>query len=309
MTQVQLLFIAISVALVLLMGAVGYGFYRFLRCPQIDETGHRTSQWDIIFGIDPHVNAALDDKTLNISHRDIGNIRTLIVGIFLFIAFLTAMFVYHFIGIPVKAPAFRIGQTEISVGRTTVKELLQEGYTLYLETTDIADTIHAECCRGLVILAPYNPQKETVTFTYKHEGTAENNDFALVKNGIVVCFVALYPEGGVTSFLECCAIKGVCMYQRNLSALRKANVDVSIDKVSLTRFHPKQFEATFNKRIYSHPFYSGNKQIVNQYSVTKSGPGAGLFWNYYNFSVEVNPTGTVVTGFNLDCRYRQDKEK
>ena len=99
------------------------------------------------------------------------------------------------------------------------------------------------------------------------------------------------------------------MYQSSLSALRKANVDVSIDKVSLTRFHPKQFEATFDKRIYSRPFYSDNKQIANQYGVVKTGPGAGLFWSHYYFSVEVNSTGTVVTSFELNCRYRQDKEK
>ena len=309
MTQVQLLFIAISVALVLLMGALGYVFYRFLRRPRIDETGHQTSQWDTIFGIDPYVNAASDGKTSNIGHRAVSDMRTLIVSFFLLIAFLSAMFVYLFIGIPVKSPVFRIGQTEILVGHTTVKELLQEGYTLYLKTSDITDTIHAECHQGFVVLAPYNPQKETVTFTYRHEETAGDNDFAFVKNGIVVCFVALYPEEGKTSSLECCAIKELYMYQSSLSALRKANVDVSIDKVSLTRFHPKQFEATFDKRIYSRPFYSDNKQIANQYGVVKTGPGAGLFWSHYYFSVEVNPTGTVVTGFELNCRYRQDKEE
>ncbi|EFZ37283.1 hypothetical protein HMPREF0663_10741 [Hoylesella oralis ATCC 33269] len=309
MTQVQLSFIAMCVVFVLLMAAIYYGFYRFLKRPQRDEEGRLTSQWDVIFGIDTRIDVSPEGKTLGIKHRDIESMRAVVVALFVLILFLSGVFVYTLIGFPVRPPVFRIGQTELVIGKTTVRDLMQEGYVLYLKNTDTPDTIRAERGRSTVVLGLYTPQKRTITFTCKHETSAENSDLALVKDGIVVAFVNLYPEEGETSPLERCAIKELYMYESNLAALQKAHVDVSVDRVLLTDFHRKQFEATFGKRIWLYPSYADHTRTNDSYCVAKTSISDGLFWNRYNFCVKVNPTGTVVTGFELNCRYRKDKEE
>lgn len=142
---------------------------------------------------------------------------------------------YMIIGLPVKAPVIVLNDTEIILGKTTVGELIDQGYDFYLEkgqvaTMDIFEFPHSEEFEkytkdmSVLISEGYHYQS-TVIVPHSHGYIAKNDAF--------IAEVIFYGSMSEKTELKDCSIIHWSMQDRYISRAKSEGLSLKLSGVEL----------------------------------------------------------------------------
>lgn len=173
----------------------------------------------------------------------IGIVAVLMVFVFL-------MFAYILIGLPDKAPALMISNTEIKLSETKVSDLMDKGYDIYVSN---GKQNYSEYDELLTSGSYYKYQGSGVTVPSgfkSYDSAVTRSTYLLVKKNVVVGCIGVYGHKKRYEELKDCVVTQVCFDSECTAVAKKYGISYNIDGIDLLKkLDENEFTKVFGKKI------------------------------------------------------------
>lgn len=172
----------------------------------------------------------------------IGIVAVLMVFVFL-------MFAYILIGLPDKAPALMISNTEIKLSETKVSDLMDKGYDIYVSN---GKQNYSEYDELLTSGSYYKYQGSGVTVPSgfkSYDSAVTRSTYLLVKKNVVVGCIGVYGHKKRYEELKDCVVTQVCFDSECTAVAKKYGISYNIDGIDLLKkLDENEFTKVFGKK-------------------------------------------------------------
>ena len=202
----------------------------------------------------------------------------------LVISFMVALFLMManlLIGLPQKAPVLTINNVPISVTKTTVTDLLNSGFDIYIKRTDNPDVEYKE----LISSGSYEkyPANRSVML---EKGIHRSNSSIpypniIARNGVILGSMQLYGDEAKDMVLEDCKILSFILDEDCISIAKENSISYKLNGMDLLAVLKKEkLKKKFGEHLWSVP---DNKADITQmfYGLKWGNNSSYLFWNEY----------------------------
>ena len=202
----------------------------------------------------------------------------------LVISFMVALFLMManlLIGLPQKPPVLTINNVPISVTKTTVTDLLNSGFDIYIKRTDNPDVEYKE----LISSGSYEkyPANRSVMV---EKGIRRSNSSIpypniLAKNGVILGSMQLYGDETKDMVLEDCKILSFILDEDCIAIAKENSISYKLNGMDLFAVLKKEkLKKKFGEYLWSVP---DNKADITRmfYGLKWGTNSSNLFWNEY----------------------------
>lgn len=222
----------------------------------------------------------------------------------LFVVFCTMT--YMIIGLPEKAPVLTINSTEIRLGQTTVRELMDDGFDIYIEkehTTlsdyeDFPDSEQFEKCSEKIDI--YIPKGY-------HRYSAKSIPYSkgvLAKNNIPIANVRFYGSMTKKTPFKDCSIIYFDMREKFVPKIKKDNISIKLNGINLfSKLENETMKKTFGRKILRPDQMETDKHLI----ISWSSNSEHLFFNSYAAIIYVGDN-YLMNAMELECQIAREAD-
>ena len=219
----------------------------------------------------------------------------------LVISFMVALFLMManlLIGLPQKPPVLTINNVPISVTKTTVTDLLNSGFDIYIKRTDNPDVEYKE----LISSGSYEkyPANRSVMV---EKGIRRSNSSIpypniIARNGVILGSMQLYGDEAKDMVLEDCKILSFILDEDCIAIAKENSISYKLNGMDLLSVLEKEkLKKKFGEYLRSVP---NKKADITQmfYGLKWGNNSSNLFWNEYYATISFNKEN-YMTSFDL----------
>lgn len=224
------------------------------------------------------------------------------------IFFFFMLMVYAIIGLPVKAPVLTIDKTEIRLAHTSLNDIRDQGFDIYVKQRESTTSDYDE----LLTSGDYKkyPLDRSI---YVDKGFKIYNDvvykapYLLVKDGLVIGNIGFYGDMNKNVVLEDCKIVYFRLDKDCLTSVRSKDIDYKLDGMDLMgTLKEDSLKETFGDKLWLVP-PSGTRDISQlHYGIQWTSMSDHLFWNQYFSYIDFDMSNKM-TSFDLSTEIGRDK--
>ena len=221
---------------------------------------------------------------LNASGRKTNVILTL-SGMALLFVYLC--FWYILIGVPVKPPVMTVGGMKVTLSKTSVEDLLDNGFDIYIMNDENTYEYSEMLTSGSYTKYDKN-QDITVEKGYRSTGeTLRGAPYLLAKDDTLIGAIDLY--GSLNKDVDIKDSKVVNFYMDNdcESAVKNAGIDIKLEDLNLLdTFDTDNVKSIFKKKLWMIPDESEPTDSV--YGIAWRTNSDSIFWNEYYAYIRID---------------------
>ncbi|MDO5063334.1 MAG: hypothetical protein Q4D77_09155, partial [Peptostreptococcaceae bacterium] len=236
--------------------------------------------------------------------------RKAVVAVFaslLFVQF--SFFAYMLIGLPLKAPVLTINDTDIVLGQTTVKELMDKGFDIYTEkelTTwgDYKEFPHSEKFEKYVDTMDISIPKG---YHFQSTQVVPHGIGILAKDDMMIAEVAFYGSMTKEMQLKDCSIIRFNMAEF-IPELDEKKVSVALNGIDLlSKLETDAMKKTFGKRFFgSKILWEEQIETDKRYHISWNSSSDHLFFNSYVAIIEMDDDH-FMKSMDLICQIARER--
>ena len=239
---------------------------------------------------------------LNASGRKTNVILTL-SGMALLFVYLC--FWYILIGVPVKPPVMTVGGVKVTLSKTSVKDLLDNGFDIYIMNDEKTYEYSEMLTSGSYTKYDEN-QDITVEKGYRSTGeTLRGAPYLLAKDDTLIGAIDLY--GSLDKDVDIKDAKVVNFYMDNdcESAVKNAGIDIELEVLDLLdTFDTDNVKNIFKKKLWMIPDESEPTDSV--YGIAWRTNSDSIFWNEYYAYIRIDENKNM-RSFIISTSVAKDK--
>ena len=239
---------------------------------------------------------------LNASGRKTNVILTL-SGMALLFVYLC--FWYILIGVPVKPPVMTVGGMKVTLSKTSVEDLLDNGFDIYIMNDETTYEYSEMLTSGSYTKYDKN-QDITVEKGYRSTGeTLRGAPYLLAKDDTLIGAIDLY--GSLDKDVDIKDAKIVNFYMDNdcESAVKNAGIDIELEVLDLLdTFDTDNVKSIFKKKLWMIPDESEPTDSV--YGIAWRTNSDSIFWNEYYAYIRIDENKNM-RSFIISTSVAKDK--
>ena len=239
---------------------------------------------------------------LNASGRKTNVILTL-SGMALLFVYLC--FWYILIGVPVKPPVMTVGGMKVTLSKTSVEDLLDNGFDIYIMNDENTYEYSEMLTSGSYTKYDEN-QDITVEKGYRSTGeTLRGAPYLLAKDNTLIGAIDLY--GSLNQDVDIKDSKVVNFYMDNdcESAVKNAGIDIELEVLDLLdTFDTDNVKNIFKKKLWMIPDESEPTDSV--YGIAWRTNSDSIFWNEYYAYIRIDKNKNM-RSFIISTSVAKDK--
>ena len=239
---------------------------------------------------------------LNASGRKTNVILTL-SGMALLFVYLC--FWYILIGVPVKPPVMTVGGMKVTLSKTSVRDLLDNGFDIYIMNDENTYEYSEMLTSGSYTKYDEN-QDITVEKGYRSTGeTLRGAPYLLAKDDTLIGAIDLY--GSLNKDVDIKDSKVVNFYMDNdcESAVKNAGIDIELEVLDLLdTFDTDNVKNIFKKKLWMIPDESDPTDSV--YGIAWRTNSDSIFWNEYYAYIRIDENKNM-RAFIISTSVAKDK--
>ncbi len=239
---------------------------------------------------------------LNASGRKTNVILTL-SGMALLFVYLC--FWYILIGVPVKPPVMTVGGMKVTLSKTSVEDLLDNGFDIYIMNDENTYEYSEMLTSGSYTKYDEN-QDITVEKGYRSTGeTLRGAPYILAKDNTLIGAIDLY--GSLNKDVDIKDSKVVNFYMDNdcESAVKNAGIDIELEVLDLLdTFDTDNVKNIFKKKLWMIPDESEPTDSV--YGIAWRTNSDSIFWNEYYAYIRIDKNKNM-RSFIISTSVAKDK--
>ena len=239
---------------------------------------------------------------LNASGRKTNVILTL-SGMALLFVYLC--FWYILIGVPVKPPVMTVGGMKVTLSKTSVRDLLDNGFDIYIMNDENTYEYSEMLTSGSYTKYDEN-QDITVEKGYRSTGeTLRGAPYLLAKDDTLIGAIDLY--GSLNKDVDIKDSKVVNFYMDNdcESAVKNAGIDIELEVLDLLdTFDTDNVKNIFKKKLWMIPDESNPTDSV--YGIAWRTNSDSIFWNEYYAYIRIDENKNM-RAFIISTSVAKDK--
>ena len=239
---------------------------------------------------------------LNASGRKTNVILTL-SGMALLFVYLC--FWYILIGVPVKPPVMTVGGMKVTLSKTSVEDLLDNGFDIYIMNDENTYEYSEMLTSGSYTKYDKN-QDITVEKGYRSTGeTLRGAPYLLAKDDTLIGAIDLY--GSLNKDVDIKDAKVVNFYMDNdcESAVKNAGIDIELEVLDLLdTFDTDNVKNIFKKKLWMIPDESEPTDSV--YGIAWRTNSDSIFWNEYYAYIRIDENKNM-RSFIISTSVAKDK--
>lgn len=239
---------------------------------------------------------------LNASGRKTNVILTL-SGMALLFVYLC--FWYILIGVPVKPPVITVGGMKVTLSKTSVEDLLDNGFDIYIMNDENTYEYSEMLTSGSYTKYDEN-QDITVEKGYRSTGeTLRGAPYLLAKDNTLIGAIDLY--GSLNKDVDIKDAKVVNFYMDNdcESAVKNAGIDIELEVLDLLdTFDTDNVKNIFKKKLWMIPDESEPTDSV--YGIAWRTNSDSIFWNEYYAYIRIDKNKNM-RSFIISTSVAKDK--
>ncbi|UTC77933.1 hypothetical protein E4O04_07930 [Treponema sp. OMZ 799] len=206
-------------------------------------------------------------------------------GSLLFLLFCTMT--YLIIGLPVKAPMLTINDTKIKLGQTTVKELMNDGFDIYMETGHATMSDHRKF--------PYSEEFEKYSdsmdisiakgYHWQSSKIVPYSKGVLSKNNMAIAEIIFYGSMKKDIQLRNCSIIHFTVRNFYIEKMKKEGISIKLNGVDLfSKIETDTMKKTFARKI----FRPNQIETDKRYIISWDSRSHHLFYNSYFVTINMD---------------------
>ena len=239
---------------------------------------------------------------LNASGRKTNVILTL-SGMALLFVYLC--FWYILIGVPVKPPVMTVGGVKVTLSKTSVEDLLDNGFDIYIMNDENTYEYSEMLTSGSYTKYDEN-QDITVEKGYRSTGeTLRGAPYLLAKDDTLIGAIDLY--GSLDKDVDIKDAKVVNFYMDNdcESAVKNAGIDIELEVLDLLdTFDTDNVKNIFKKKLWMIPDESEPTDSI--YGIAWRTNSDSIFWNEYYAYIRIDENKNM-RAFIISTSVAKDK--
>ena len=201
--------------------------------------------------------------------------------------FVYLCFWYILIGVPVKPPVMTIGNMKVTMSKTSVRDLLDNGFDIYIMNDENTYEYSEMLTSGSYTKYDEN-QDITVEKGYRSTGeTLRGAPYLLAKDDTLIGAIDLY--GSLDKDVDIKDAKVVNFYMDNdcESAVKNAGIDIELEVLDLLdTFDTDNVKNIFKKKLWLIPNESEPTDSV--YGISWRTNSDSIFWNEYYAYIRID---------------------
>ncbi|WP_024470114.1 hypothetical protein [Treponema pedis] len=194
---------------------------------------------------------------------------------------------YALIGVPPKPPSFSIDNKTITMTQTTVADMINTGFDIYVKTKDNGGTDYNKILssgafkkysadRSIYIEKGFYLYTDTIPYSY----------YLLVKDNIIIGSIGLFGHKTKSTVLEDCKIIQFKMDKDCISAAKANSVLCELEGVNLfSAIEREKMKKTFGKKLWDIP---KRETCDKHYGIGWLSGSNNLFWNEYYTNIFID---------------------
>lgn len=201
--------------------------------------------------------------------------------------FVYLCFWYILIGAPVKPPVMTVGSMKVTMSKTSVRDLLDNGFDIYIMNDE--DTYEYSEMLTSGSYTKYDENQDiTVEKGYRSTGeTLRGAPYLLVKDDTLIGAIDLY--GSLDKDVDIKDAKVVNFYMDNdcENAVKNAGIDIKLEELDLLdTFDTDNVKNIFKKKLWLIPNESEPTDSV--YGISWRTNSDSIFWNEYYAYIRID---------------------
>ena len=227
-----------------------------------------------------------------------------IVAVLMVFVFL--MFAYILIGLPDKAPALMISNTEIKLSETKVSDLMDKGNDIYVSNGKQDYSDYDELLTSGSYYK-YQGSGVTVPSGFKsYDSAVTRSTYLLVKKNVVLGCIGVYGDKRKSTELKDCVVTQVCFDSECTAVAKKYGISYNIDGIDLLKkLDENEFTKVFGKKIWLTPS-EPRDEYLGHYGVQWGAGNNEFFWNHYFINLDLNSNNDIVN-FNFSSNIAAER--
>ncbi len=230
-----------------------------------------------------------------------GNLREIVTALYIFI-------VGMMVGVPTKAPVFTVNNTEIKLAHTTAKELIDEGFDIYIRKDENFRSDYNELISS-GSFKKYSADRSVYVEKgfRRNDAAVEYSPYLLAKDGVVIGAVWFYGDDNKDIILENCKVIHIELNEDSIKAIRKNSIRCKLNGLDLMApLKPEDLKKTFRNKLWLAP---DNPKDISEMHYGIRWPASNdslehLFWNTYYSSIDFD--GNNMTKFQISTQVAKD---
>ncbi|MCY7100581.1 hypothetical protein MK405_02500 [Streptococcus oralis] len=227
-----------------------------------------------------------------------------IVAVLMVFVFL--MFAYILIGLPDKAPALMISNTEIKLSETKVSDLMDKGNDIYVSNGKQDYSDYDELLTSGSYYK-YQGSGVTVPSGFKsYDSAVTRSTYLLVKKNVVLGCIGVYGDKRKSTELKDCVVTQVCFDSECTAVAKKYGISYNIDGIDLLKkLDENEFTKVFGKKIWLTPS-EPRDEYLSHYGVQWGAGNNEFFWNHYFMNLDLDSNNDIVN-FNFSSNIAAER--
>lgn len=227
-----------------------------------------------------------------------------IVAVLMVFVFL--MFAYILIGLPDKAPALMISNTEIKLSETKVSDLMDKGNDIYVSNGKQDYSDYDELLTSGSYYK-YQGSGVTVPSGFKsYDSAVTRSTYLLVKKNVVLGCIGVYGDKRKSTELKDCVVTQVCFDSECTAVAKKYGISYNIDGIDLLKkLDENEFTKVFGKKIWLTPS-EPRDEYLGHYGVQWGAGNNEFFWNHYFMNLDLDSNNDIVN-FNFSSNIAAER--
>ena len=219
--------------------------------------------------------------------------------------FVYLCFWYILIGVPVKPPVMTVGSMKVTMSKTSVRDLLDNGFDIYIMNDENTYEYSEMLTSGSYTKYDEN-QDITVEKGYRSTGeTLRGAPYLLAKDDTLIGSIDLY--GSLDKDVDIKDAKVVNFYMDNdcESAVKNAGIDIELEVLDLLdTFDTDNIKNIFKKKLWLIPDESEPTDSV--YGIAWRTNSDSIFWNEYYAYIRIDENKNM-RAFIISTSVAKDK--
>jgi len=219
--------------------------------------------------------------------------------------FVYLCFWYILIGVPVKPPVMTVGGMKVTLSKTSVEDLLDNGFDIYIMNDENTYEYSEMLTSGSYTKYDEN-QDITVEKGYRSTGeTLRGAPYLLAKDNTLIGAIDLY--GSLNKDVDIKDSKVVNFYMDNdcESAVKNAGIDIELEVLDLLyTFDTDNVKNIFKKKLWMIPDESEPTDSV--YGIAWRTNSDSIFWNEYYAYIRIDKNKNM-RSFIISTSVAKDK--
>ena len=219
--------------------------------------------------------------------------------------FVYLCFWYILIGVPVKPPVMTVGGVKVTLSKTSVEDLLDNGFDIYIMNDEKTYEYSEMLTSGSYTKYDEN-QDITVEKGYRSTGeTLRGAPYLLAKDDTLIGAIDLY--GSLDKDVDIKDAKVVNFYMDNdcESAVKNAGIDIELEVLDLLdTFDTDNVKNIFKKKLWMIPDESEPTDSV--YGIAWRTNSDSIFWNEYYAYIRIDENKNM-RSFIISTSVAKDK--